>query len=225
MLFFKKTKSSYELERILATSISEIKRTYEQSIIEARFKFRKALQDKLENKAYFISITPHPRSFFHRHHSMIERLAGIKAVPGKIISAYQQDEHSYDFNETKYEKTETSYGRQGGIIAFAAGSEPENLTEYLSHEFKRFSIMKDAPEIPLHSTKADIAFAIGKFLNGRYGDHRGNLFDESSLCVEITGIDWDYFYSIALKICRHFKQESVMAKDYLLNETGFMYRE
>lgn len=58
------------------------------------------------------------------------------------------------------------------------------------------------------------AWTIGKFLSGRYKSKDGTIFDENSISVELLGVSTDTLISFAESLCRDFKQETVLVKDY-----------
>lgn len=66
------------------------------------------------------------------------------------------------------------------------------------------------------------AWTIGKFLNGRYKADNGQIFDENSISVELLGVDTKTLIKFAEEICRTFKQESVLVKDYANNKIYFV---
>ena len=64
-------------------------------------------------------------------------------------------------------------------------------------------------------------WTIGNYLNGRYKSDIGVSFDETSLCVQIYNITSTMLKDIAMKICKDFRKESVLVKDY---STGKIWR-
>lgn len=66
------------------------------------------------------------------------------------------------------------------------------------------------------------AWTIGKFLNGRYKADNGQIFDENSISVELLGVDTNTLVKFAEELCRTFKQESVLVKDYANNKIYFV---
>ena len=67
-----------------------------------------------------------------------------------------------------------------------------------------------------------VGWTVGHYLDGRYTDKKGNQYGENSLSVEIIGIDTEKLINIATILCRYFKQESVLVKDYSENRVMFV---
>lgn len=57
-------------------------------------------------------------------------------------------------------------------------------------------------------------YTIGKNFKGSYTGKNGIPFNEKSFTIDIAGIDSDALILIASEICREFKQESVMVRDF-----------
>lgn len=228
-------KSSKELERELYMAVISARRECERKIESAKFKLKKQLRNKLSKMSDIDIITPHPKSFFHNKHSIIEKLAGIKVTSKNIIASYIWNEDIYGFERTSAEIRTVPEERKGGIIAFSTDVNAIKLSEnsivnwvkQKLESIKNRMLYRDKithifQDISKKNDEA-LGFTIGNFLNGRYVDQSGNVFDEHSLCLNITNIDWDDFYEIARKILVDFKQESVLIKDDTLNEVSFMY--
>ena len=61
-------------------------------------------------------------------------------------------------------------------------------------------------------------FSIGNFFKGKYIDLKtGKTFNEKSISVELLGIPSDVLVAIATDICKEFKQQSVIVKDFNKN--------
>ena len=67
-----------------------------------------------------------------------------------------------------------------------------------------------------------VGWTVGHYLDGRYTDKKGNQYGENSLSVEIIGVDTEKLINIATTLCRYFKQESVLVKDYSQNRVMFV---
>lgn len=59
-----------------------------------------------------------------------------------------------------------------------------------------------------------IGWTVGKYLNGRYTAKDGSVFDENSISIEVLGVDFDTLVDFATRLCKDFKQETVLLKDY-----------
>ena len=78
----------------------------------------------------------------------------------------------------------------------------------------------------LASKHKDIfAWSIGRYFHGRYKSKEGYYFDEKSLSVEILGVPVKILIELAEDLCREFKQEAVMLKDYANDRVLFIDAE
>jgi len=62
-------------------------------------------------------------------------------------------------------------------------------------------------------------YTIGKNFKGSYTGKNGIAFNEKSFTIDIAGVDSDALILIASEICREFKQETVMVRDFNKNAT------
>jgi hypothetical protein len=62
-------------------------------------------------------------------------------------------------------------------------------------------------------------YTVGKNFRGSYTSKNGITFNEKSFTVDIAGVDSDALKLIATEICREFKQETVMVRDFNDNKT------
>jgi len=65
-------------------------------------------------------------------------------------------------------------------------------------------------------------FTLGKNFRGAYKSKNGLTFNEKSFTIDIAGIDSDALILIASEICREFKQETVMVRDFNRNKVLFV---
>jgi hypothetical protein len=78
----------------------------------------------------------------------------------------------------------------------------------------------------LASKHKDIfAWSIGRYFHGRYRSKEGYYFDEKSLSIEILGVPVKILIELAEDLCREFKQEAVMLKDYANDRVLFIDAE
>lgn len=68
-------------------------------------------------------------------------------------------------------------------------------------------------------------YTLGKNFKGAYRSKNGLIFSERSFTIEILGINSDILILIASEVCREFKQETVMVKDFNKNEVLFVNQE
>lgn len=57
-------------------------------------------------------------------------------------------------------------------------------------------------------------WSVGHYFDGKYNAKNGKLYDNNALSVEIIGGDTDMMIRIAEDLCRDFKQDCVLLKDY-----------
>ena len=66
-------------------------------------------------------------------------------------------------------------------------------------------------------------WTVTKGLHGRYKDRKtGQFFDESSISVELVGIDEKTLLEFAEELCKEFNQQSVLVKSYETGDVWFV---
>lgn len=71
------------------------------------------------------------------------------------------------------------------------------------------------------------AFSIGNFFKGRYIGDNGEVYNDTSSSIDLGGVPSEMLLLFATKLCKEFKQESVLVKgmnknkEYLVNDEGF----
>ena len=68
-------------------------------------------------------------------------------------------------------------------------------------------------------------YTVGRNFRGAYKSKNGITFNEKSFTIDIAGIDSDALVLIASEICREFKQETVMVRDFNKNKVLFVNEE
>jgi len=58
-----------------------------------------------------------------------------------------------------------------------------------------------------------VNFSIGKFFKGRYIGN-GKLYDNKSVCIEVSGIPSEILIRFAIEIAKSCQQETILVKDY-----------
>lgn len=122
--------------------------------------------------------------------------------------------------------------KKGGIIAFSTDVNSVQLSEnkVMNWVKQKLTTLKNrlmknkmlTNIIKKH--EENIGFTIGNFVHGNYKDREGNVYNEKSLTIEIINVDQELLYDIAEEICKEFKQESVLVKDYVTGNFGFLYQ-
>ena len=123
------------------------------------------------------------------------------------------EEISYEFED------------KGGIIVFSVNVNAVQLSNnrvvrYIknSMETLKNKLFKDRKINKVLSNYDEVyGVTIGNFVKGRYKSENGNLFDESSLSIEIIGITTDVLNRVAEDLAKMFQQETVLVKDYSTN--------
>lgn len=124
-----------------------------------------------------------------------------------------QEEISYEFED------------KGGIIVFsinvnAVQLSSNKLINFIKNhvETLKNKLFKDKKINKVLSSYDEVyGVTIGNFVKGRYKSENGNLFDESSLSIEIIGITTDVLNRVAEDLAKLFQQETVLVKDYTSN--------
>lgn len=127
--------------------------------------------------------------------------------------------HQNQYNLTKY---------PGGIIVFSVDVNSVSFSknkiidflkkkiETLKNKFFHKSKITKAIDKVNKSVDEDEfigAFSIGNFFKGRYISDKGQVFDETSVSIEINGISSKVLIKLAEEIAREFVQETVLVKD------------
>lgn len=136
-----------------------------------------------------------------------------------------------------YEGIDFELENSGGVIIFStdlnstlgkAETFNEKATFFFSSKWKTFlnrlnvndrltKILFDKFDRP--------GYTIGKNFRGAYRSKNGITFNEKSFTIDIAGINSDVLVLIASEICKEFKQESVMVRDFNKNKVLFVNEE
>jgi hypothetical protein len=129
-------------------------------------------------------------------------------------------------NETELtEEISYEFEDKGGIIVFsvnvnAVQLSSNKLINFIKNSFEtaKNKIFKDKKINKVLSNYDEVyGVTIGNYVKGRYKSDSGNLFDESSLSIEIIGIKPDVLNRVAEDLAKEFQQETVLVKDYTSN--------
>lgn len=85
----------------------------------------------------------------------------------------------------------------------------------------RINTSKRLDKILLNKHKLP-AFTVGQKFKGHYTGKNGLSFNEKSYTVDIAGVESKFLELIATTICKEFKQESVMVRDFNKNKVFFV---
>lgn len=124
---------------------------------------------------------------------------------------------------------EPDENEKGGIIVF---STDVNAIAQLNNRFINWIKQKMATiSNRLNATKKIdkiasennlVGWTVGHYLDGRYTAKNGKQYGENSLSVEIIGIDLKTLMKIGEELCKSFKQESVLVKDFSSGRVMFV---
>jgi hypothetical protein len=129
-----------------------------------------------------------------------------------------------------YEAVDFELANPGGVIIFSTDlnatlGNAETLTDKIKYFFdskwktflNRFNVDDRLKKILLNKHQLK-GYTVGKNFRGLYTAKNGMQFNEKSFTIDLAGIDSDMLKMIASEICREFKQEVVMVRDF--NEGG-----
>ena len=120
---------------------------------------------------------------------------------------------------SKIEKYQHLKKRGMIIICAAVGTEKtQEIIRWFSKKLSNINIRlrhKNIINRLFHGRKTTSGFNIGIYFCGSFFDKEiGNIYDASSFCVEITGIDRKTLYDIAEDFIHEHKQSGALLKDY-----------
>jgi|LakMenEpi03Aug12_release.lakeMendotaPanAssembly.Ray.scaffolds.fasta_scaffold527057_2 hypothetical protein len=172
-------------------------------------------------------------NFIKENGFIVQDIYDVENVSG-IVSALKLSEV---FPIYLYEGIDFELDKPGGIILFStdlnstlgkAETFGEKVKFFFGSKFKTFfnrlNVDDRIKNILLDKYK-QIGYTIGKNFRGAYKSKNGLTFNEKSFTIEIAGIDSDLLVLIATEICREFKQEAVMVRDFNRNKVLFVNEE
>jgi len=130
-----------------------------------------------------------------------------------------------------YEGVDSELENPGGTIIFSTDlnstlASAEGFVDKVRFFFQskwetflnRLNVSSRLKEILLKKYKLP-GYTMGKNFRGSYTGKNGITFDEKSFTIDIAGVDSDALKLMATEICREFKQEVVMVRDFNDNAT------
>lgn len=130
-----------------------------------------------------------------------------------------------------YEAVDSELENPGGTIIFSTDlnstlANAEGFFDKVRFFFQskwetflnRLNVSTRLKEILLKKYKLP-GYTMGKNFRGSYTGKNGITFDEKSFTIDIAGVDSDALKLMATEICREFKQEVVMVRDFNDNAT------
>lgn len=141
-------------------------------------------------------------------------------------------------NKNAFVLTEGVHGEQygmakyrGGVIVFSTEVNAVTLdknqilnkikqiiTTY-KNRFRRGSIIHQAVNKFNQENEEYIgAYSVGNYFQGKYVGDNGEMYNESSMCIEVNGLSSRSLLKLAELLCKAFMQETVLVKDLNLNK-------
>ena len=68
-------------------------------------------------------------------------------------------------------------------------------------------------------------YTFGHGFKGRYQGENGEIFDESSITLEFSGMSSEFLLLFATEVCKEFKQETALVKDYNTSKIYYANRK
>jgi hypothetical protein len=136
-----------------------------------------------------------------------------------------------------YEAVDFELDNSGGVIIFSTDlnstlGKAETFGEKvkfffgskLKTFFNRLNVDDRIKKILLDKYKQP-GYTVGKNFRGAYKSKNGLTFNEKSFTIDLAGIDSDLLVLVASEICKEFKQETVMVRDFNRNKVLFVNQE
>lgn len=136
-----------------------------------------------------------------------------------------------------YEGIDFELDNSGGVIIFSTDlnstlGKAETFGEKvkfffgskLKTFFNRLNVDDRIKKILLDKYKQP-GYTVGKNFRGAYKSKNGLTFNEKSFTIDLAGVDSDLLVLVASEICREFKQEAVMVRDFNKNKVLFVNEE
>jgi hypothetical protein len=130
-----------------------------------------------------------------------------------------------------YEGIDFELDNPGGVIIFSTDlnstlGSAESLSDKVKFFFdskwktflNRLNVNNRLRKILLNKYELP-GYTVGKNFRGNYTGKNGITFNEKSFTIDIAGVDSETLALIASEICREFKQETVMVRDFNKNST------
>lgn len=145
---------------------------------------------------------------------------------GGYLNDCKNNFNSFVLDDGVYAKQHSVSKCSGGIIVFPVsanlGQSLSNYDAFLS-AIRLFiethkSLFHKEGIIPFLNFRGSVrAYSIGEFFKGRYVTSNGELFNESSVCIEIDGLSSKSLFQICEMISEQFQQKTVLIKDLTKN--------
>jgi hypothetical protein len=138
------------------------------------------------------------------------------------------------FPKELYEGIDYEIKYPGGMIIFSTELNStienkdkffQNIKSFFEKKLKSFvndlNVVKRVKQI-LFDIFNLIGYTFGKNFNGMYKSKDGKIYNEKSYTITITDVSSIMLKYIAEKICKEFKQETVMLNDFNENKVYFI---
>lgn len=174
------------------------------------------------NESLFKNDTKEIENIIHENNFSIRNLYDVENVKG-LIGSFKLNSV---VTNTLFENYSFFLDEPGGVIIFSTelnstlGSAVrlrDKVRFFFESKFKSFlnslNTTKRLKEILLKKFQL-VGYTVGKSYVGAYTGANDLTFNEKSYTIDVSGVDSKTLLLIATEICREFKQETVLVKDF-----------
>lgn len=172
-----------------------------------------------------------PKNYVGRHYSFDDDLVIISSDDFENLYDTSDNDVISDYEVSDGIRDKVDEKQKGGVITFSTDINAVKLSENKFINTLKQKVTSLVNRLTVHKKTSDIlkkhayAWSIGNFFTGRYTSSEGEVFDESSISVQIVYIDSKTLFKIAEELCDAFKQECVMVFDFSNSMTYFVDSE
>jgi len=117
------------------------------------------------------------------------------------------------------DKTAAAPDKKGGLLIFAADAHAGEVDTFVKSVKKAYHQWKQGlPPFPEAQKPALSQWTIGNFFTKSYTADTGAVFNEKSMGIEITALDFTELMDIAESLCDACKQETLLLMEYTQNK-------
>ncbi len=155
----------------------------------------------------------------HGHHQMknMSNMIRVEYMPESVIC---------NIGEARRPSVDPS--SKGGMIVFSTDVNATKesgfvgrIKSFLQSVYNKMTVSSRVKNTVL---KTASGFSLGNFFRGVYKSDDGKQYDETSLSVEVIGVESKTLELLATDIAKEFNQETVLVKDYSKDEIYFADR-
>lgn len=124
---------------------------------------------------------------------------------------------SSDSGESGESVVDIGNTKKGGIILFPIDVSETSIAYNPIAAWIKTNLSDYLNRMTDMTKEEDPSWSIGRYAEGRYLAYNGKIYDESSLSLEIAGVDSDTLKRITVDLCRILKQHYVLLYDCTAN--------